>query len=126
MAGYSGKARLSNDPTKIYRWVSDNVKYEPYYGSMKSADIVLLSRAGNDIDTASLVTALLRASDYPTRYVYGEAHATRNETFMLLGVNSVQEALRLMWGAGIPAEFDGHGFVIERVWVETYVEPRRT
>jgi hypothetical protein len=44
--------------------------------------------------------------------------------FDLLGVDSVQEALRLMWGAGIPAEFDGHGFVIERVWVESYTEPR--
>lgn len=116
--------KLDNDPAKIYWWVRENVRYEPYFGAMQGAEQTLVSRMGNDIDTASLLVSLLRASGYPSRYVYGEASATRDETFMLLGVNSVQEALRLMWGAGIPSEFDGYGFVIERVWVETYVQPR--
>lgn len=116
--------RLDNDPAKIHWWVRENIRYEPYYGAMQGAEQTLVSRMGNDIDTASLLISLLRASGYPSRYVYGEATAPREEVFNLLGVDSVQEALRIMWGAGIPAEFDGHGFVIERVWVETYTEPR--
>ncbi|MEE9176017.1 MAG: transglutaminase family protein [Thermodesulfobacteriota bacterium] len=116
--------RLDNDPAKIYWWVRENIRYEPYYGAMQGAEQTLVSRRGNDIDTASLLISLLRASGHPARYVYGEASATREEVFDLLGVDSVQEVLRLMWGAGIPSEFDGRGFVIERVWVETYVEPR--
>ncbi len=114
---------LDNDPAKIYWWVRENVRYEPYYGAMQGAEQTLTSRYGNDIDTSLLLTALLRASGYPTRYVYGKAHATREEVFDLLGVNDVSSALRLMWGAGIPSEFDGKGFLLERMWVETYAKP---
>ena len=112
--------KLDNDSARIYWWVHENIRYAPYYGAMHGAEQTLISRSGNDVDTAILTVALLRAAGYPARYVYGEAYATRDEVFDLLGVSDVPGALRLLWGTGIPAEFDGVGFRLERVWVETY------
>jgi len=112
--------KLNKNPARIYWWVHENIRYIPYYGAMHGAQQTLISRTGNDIDHAILLVALFRASGYPARYVYGEAYATRQDVFELLGVNDVPGALRLLWGTGIPAEFDGVGFKIERVWVETY------
>jgi len=112
--------KLDNNPARIYWWVHENIRYVPYYGAMHGAQQTLISRTGNDVDTTILTVALLRAAGYPARYVYGEAYASREEVFDLLGVDDVPGALRLLWGTGIPAEFDGVGFRMERVWVEVY------
>ncbi|MBI3772986.1 MAG: type IV secretion protein Rhs [Gammaproteobacteria bacterium] len=66
---------LDYSPVKIYKWVYDNIAYEPYYGSLKGAQGALLSRAGNDTDQASLLIALLRVSNIPARYVKGQVWA---------------------------------------------------
>ncbi len=62
---------LDNDPVRIYEFVHNNIRYEPYYGSMKGATRTLLDRAGNDCDQASLLIALLRQSEYAACYAYG-------------------------------------------------------
>lgn len=62
---------LENSPARIYEFVCNQIRYEPYYGSLKGATRTLLDRAGNDCDQASLLVALLRQSGISARYVYG-------------------------------------------------------
>lgn len=63
--------RLGDSPARIYEYVSNEIAFEPYYGSLKGAMGTLYSRAGNATDHASLLIALLRASGIPARYVKG-------------------------------------------------------
>ncbi|MFH1813339.1 MAG: DUF6531 domain-containing protein, partial [Pseudomonadota bacterium] len=70
-------AELEYNPTKIFEYVANNIRFEPNYaGSLKGAGLTLQSKAGNDLDQASLLIALLRASKVPARYVYGEVELT--------------------------------------------------
>ncbi|MEW6218508.1 MAG: DUF6531 domain-containing protein, partial [Thermodesulfobacteriota bacterium] len=64
-------AKLDYSPRKIYQYIYENIEFEPYYGSLKGAQGTLISGAGGATDQASLLIALLRASDIPARYVRG-------------------------------------------------------
>ena len=64
-------AELGNDPQKIFVFVRDEISYESYKGSLRGARGTLWSKAGNSLDQASLLVALLRASGIPARYVQG-------------------------------------------------------
>ncbi len=62
---------LDNDPVRLYEYVHNHIRYEPYYGSLKGATRTLRDRAGNDCDQASLLLALLRQSGVEAKYAYG-------------------------------------------------------
>ena len=59
---------LGHNPHKIYQWVHDNIYYVPTQGSVQGAQDTLDKKSGNAVDTASLLIALLRASNIPARY----------------------------------------------------------
>ena len=63
--------QLDYHPLRMFEWVNQNVKFEPYYGSMKGGLGALWSQSGGATDQASLLAALLRASNIPVRYVRG-------------------------------------------------------
>ncbi len=62
---------LNHNPVKIYNWVHDSIAFLPTYGSIQGAQMTLANTKGNAFDTASLLIALLRASNIPARYVTG-------------------------------------------------------
>ena len=62
---------LGNNPVSIFNFVRDEIGYESYKGSLRGARGTLWSKAGNALDQASLLIALLRASNIPARYVRG-------------------------------------------------------
>ncbi len=62
---------LGNDPLKILDYVRDNIKYVPRVGVYLDAQSCLLAGRGSDWDQAVLLTSLLRAAGYTTRYVKG-------------------------------------------------------
>jgi hypothetical protein len=64
-------AELGNDPERIFAFVRDRIGYESYQGSLRGARGTLWSKAGNALDQASLLIALLRASGIPARYAQG-------------------------------------------------------
>jgi uncharacterized membrane protein len=69
---------LNHDPEQIFDFVRDQIRFESYRGSLRGARGTLWSGAGNALDKASLLIALLRVSGIPARYATGtldDAHA---------------------------------------------------
>ncbi len=67
----SKAAELEYDPQRIFDYLTDDVVYESYVGSLRGARGTLWSAAGNSLDEASLGVALFRASGIPARYAGG-------------------------------------------------------
>ena len=70
-------AALGHDPQRIFNFVRDTIGYEAYPGSLRGARGTLWSQAGNALDQASLLIALLRASGIPARHVQGTLMETQ-------------------------------------------------
>jgi transglutaminase-like putative cysteine protease len=71
---------LGRDGADAYRFVRDEVAYEPYRGVLRHAQGALMSRAGNAFDQASLLAETLRARGHQVRLaraMIGEDDARR-------------------------------------------------
>jgi len=60
---------LGYDPQLIFDYVQKEIGIEVYSGSLRGARGTMWSGSGNAIDQASLLIALLRASNIPCRYI---------------------------------------------------------
>ncbi len=124
---------LNNNPTEIYAWVHNNIRFIPSYGSIQGAQHTLDTRRGNAMDTASLLIALLRAANIPARYVYGTVDISPERVMNWVGgADTRQAAQAVLSQGGIPNIAGIIGGVanhirLEHTWVEAYVdfEPSR-
>ena len=119
-------AALSRDSIAIFEFVQNSVRSEFYYGAMKDASDTLRQLSGNDTDQASLLIALLRASQVPARYVRGVVRLTGAQAVSWTGTGSTRRAAEIFTRAGIPFRPILQGgsiaaFEIEHTWVEAYV-----
>jgi hypothetical protein len=119
---------LQWNPVLIYEWVKNNVETEWYWGSMKGAEETLRQRSGNDADQATLLVALLRAADFPARYIKGtvEFFPDLNKARNLTGLDDPAKIYTFLQKAGIPVKpvIGGGGvtnYQIEHVWVEAFI-----
>jgi hypothetical protein len=119
---------LNWNPVSIYEYVKNNVDTEWYWGCMKGAVDTLHQKSGNDCDQATLLTALLRASGFPTRYVRGtvqffpDIERAKN----LTGIDDPARIAEFIQKAGIPykpviASGKIANIQIERIWVESQI-----
>ena len=120
-------AELEHNPVKIYNWVRNNIDFVPTYGSIQGANHCLLTKQCNDMDTASLLIALLRTSGIPARYVMGTIKLPIDKVMNWVGgFTNEQAALNFIASAGTPVAgvVSGGNIVIarmEHVWAEAYV-----
>lgn len=121
-------ASLDWSPVAIYEWVLNNIESEWYWGAMKGAAETLRQRSGNDADQAELLVALLRAANFPSRYVRGkiEFFPNMDQAARLIGLDDPLKIATFLQKAGIPFEPVISGgrivnFRIEHLWVETFV-----
>ena len=117
---------LDRDPVKIYEFVRNEFTYEPYVGSLKGAARTLQEGAGNDLDLASLLIALLRASGVPARYVFGTIEMPIEDASAWIGIEDGQQLVGFLTNAGIALEVDeinGQPTTIrmDHVWVKAHV-----
>lgn len=61
---------LQDNPTNIFDYVHDHIKFVLYFGSKKGAALTLLERSGNDFDQCALLVALLSAAGYSNSVAY--------------------------------------------------------
>lgn len=122
-------ASLNNDALEIFQYVKNTIDFVPYYGSKKGSDNTLLEKAGNDIDTASFLLALLRVSNIPSHYVHGKIRLTPSQMMEWLGVDNPWTAAQIIANTWIPhiVFVDAVNpetillYEIEHTWVEVYV-----
>jgi hypothetical protein len=123
---------LKWNPVLIYEYVKNDIETEWYWGCMKGAEETLRQKSGNGCDQATLLTALLRASGFPSRYVRGtmEFFAGRNKPIEkienLTGIEDPWKIAEFFQKAGIPFKpiISGGGisnFQIEHIWVESLI-----
>ncbi|OQW85829.1 MAG: hypothetical protein BWK72_20215, partial [Rhodoferax ferrireducens] len=117
---------LDYNPARIFAWVNQNVAYEPYFGSLKGGVSTLWAKAGGATDQASLLIALLRASNVPARYVRGTVRVLDNTAKgsdgrgpRWIGAKTYQGAASILASNGNPSASSGTNSVgLAHVWVE--------
>ncbi|MFZ5875052.1 MAG: transglutaminase domain-containing protein [Nitrospirota bacterium] len=122
-------AELEHNPVKIYNWVRNNIDFVPTYGSIQGAQGCLTTKQCNDMDTASLLIALLRTSGIAARYVIGTIEVPIEQLNNWVGgFTDELAALDFIASAGTPVSMGSisGGNVstafLEHVWTETYVD----
>jgi len=117
---------LGYNPVQIFEYVRNELVYEPYFGSLKGAKRTLEEEAGNDMDLASLMIALLRASGIPCRYVLGTIELSMEEAASWFGLEDPNQVIELVDRNGIPWELAPEAPVetirVDHVWVKAYVD----
>lgn len=96
---------LDYDPERIFRFVADEVRYEPYAGILRGARGTLASRAGNSVDQALLLAALLETSLLPYRFAIGELDAASADALMASAVadeSTARQDQRTALAGGLP------------------------
>ena len=116
---------LGHDYTRIFDFVRNEIRTEHYAGAMKGALGTLRQRSGNDVDQASLLVALLRASGAGARYVHGVIELPVETLAESLGVPaaSVTAALARAGVAHAPVVRGGRlaAVQVEHTWVSAWV-----
>ncbi|MDI1348680.1 RHS repeat-associated core domain-containing protein [Aquabacterium sp.] len=128
-------AQLNHSPAQIFQYVYNNIQFEPYLGSLKGAAATLQSMGGGSTDQASLLIALLRASNIPARYVSGtvaivdaQPDAQGGRVARWVGAKSYAGAVAILSNGGFSASSAGlspgdpvSAVVMDQVWVEACV-----
>jgi RHS repeat-associated protein len=117
---------LNHDPIQIYNFVHDQIVNEVYYASKKGARATLAEMAGNDFDQASLLIALLRASNIPARYEYGTVTLSPQQAMDFTGTDNINSAASALVSSGYPASriASGNSFTgvnVELAWVRAFI-----
>ncbi|MGN0160024.1 MAG: transglutaminase family protein, partial [Lachnospiraceae bacterium] len=121
------KAEELQTPLAIYNFVRNNINYE-YYGDMrKGAQATYDSLAGNDVDIACLLSTMLNAAGYETRYVSGTIRVDQRLAEKMTGTADVRIAADILALSGyhVVVVRDGAGnavcLEIPHTWVECYL-----
>ncbi len=115
--------KLGYSPVKIFQYVANEIAFEPYYGSLKGAQGTLVSKAGNSTDQASLLIALLRASNIPARYVLGSIQFDNGDPRLLrwIGAKTFVATQSILTQGKIPTGTTAQTLYFNHVWVEACV-----
>ena len=119
---------LGGNPVKIYEFVRNNIEYAPTYGSIQGADQCLQSKICNDMDTASLLIALLRVSGIYSHYEYSTIEVPIEKAMNWVGgVTDPKMVGTILATNGIPAKMLISGGTykavqLEHVYVRAFID----
>ena len=112
---------LQYDPRRIYLWVKNNIKFTPYSGLLKGANLTYLDRSGNDFDQVNLMGKLLRESEIEYSFVYGQMSMPYEDIQNWLGVENKSEVIEILGAASIPGIDLGYMCIVSRLLIETTI-----
>lgn len=120
------KADELKTPLAVYKYVKNNIKYEPYYGARKGAQGTYYALAGNDTDTASLLIGMLRYLGYSAKYANGTVRMTAEQAIGLTATDNVKSAAKTLANLCKDVKtYSSNGKIeyveMNRTWVEVYV-----
>ena len=121
-------AALYNLPIEIYEYVLNTIEYQPYQGAMKGALATLQTKAGNDWDTALLLTELLEEANanIETQYVIGRIQAPATVEQEYLGVTTTLAAWNVLVNSGLnPTNYVNEATALEfdHTWIQARFSP---
>lgn len=119
-------SKFQADPIALFNFVHDRVDFDVYYGSKKGSIGTLYEMAGNDVDQASLLIALLRAANIPARYATGRVWLSAQQAQDLTRTTDTHAAADVLTSGGIPSIYvtrPGADPVveIEHTWVQAWL-----
>jgi RHS repeat-associated protein len=109
---------LENDPLAIYDYVHNHIDYIPSWGLLKNPRETLLAGAGNAFDQAALLSALLEAAGFQTRYVWGNIRVTKAEAMNWVGSDNPSTVGNVFASGGIPTWDEGSTLLMTHIWVQ--------
>ncbi len=117
---------LGFDAVRVYEFVHNEIATEVYAGGLKGAEETLRQGAGNDVDQASLLIALYRASSIPARYVHGVVELPVEQVAETLGLDDPAAVPTALARAGVahrPVIRGGRvaAVEVEHTWVTAHV-----
>lgn len=115
------KAAELSGPVQIFEYVRNNVEFLPYHGAKSGSINTFLGLRGNDVDTASVLIAMLRSRGIPARYAVGTIRMPATDAANWLGVKNVDLAKSILRDQGIQfvtLATDQSTIELEHVWVE--------
>ena len=117
---------LNYDYIRIYEFVRNQIRTEWYAGSMKGAVGTLRQGSGNDVDQATLLIALFRASGLPCRYEHGVIELPIEDVMTSLGLTDPTQATTALTRAGVAYNLVVRGgrvaaVDLEHTWVTAQV-----
>ncbi len=119
------QARLGSDPQTLLAFVRDEIEFEPYEGALRGARGALLARAGNAVDRALLLRALLDAAGHETRLAEGRLSDAEREFLWRGGVVPGPHAQNV--GPVIDVLFETAAYQLERIgdalWANEFRAP---
>lgn len=98
----SRAAELGYDRERIVRFVTDEIRYEPYAGALRGASATMWGLAGNSVDQAILLSALLSASQITWRFAAGPLD-DRAATALLDAANAGITSIDASWQRAVEA-----------------------
>ncbi|GMU66697.1 MAG: hypothetical protein AMXMBFR36_29710 [Acidobacteriota bacterium] len=118
-------AALGYDYVRLFEFVRNEIDTERYAGSLKGAEETLRQRRGNDVDQASLLVALLRASGMACRYVRGAIEQPIADLAAEFGTESPTAIAALLARSGVAARPIVRGgavaaFELEHTWISAW------
>ena len=121
-------ASLGNHPLRIFEHVRNEIDFTPTHGSIQGAQGCLRTKRCNDLDTASLLVALLRAAGVPARYGFGTVEVPIDKVRNWAGgFTDAQAALNFIASSGTPvvglaANNSLVAARVEHAWVEAFLD----
>lgn len=101
--------QLGNDAEAIFRFVADEVRYEPYSGQLRGAAGTYFERAGNSVDQSLLLARVLGAIDVRTRLAVGALDEAASASLLeaaALDAEALDRQRTMAWSGQLPGFAD--------------------
>ena len=97
-------ATLGADPEAAFALVRDRIGFDAYAGSLRGAEGTLTRRAGNAVDRALLLQALLAATGTPARLAFGDLDAATAQAVLDRSLGRPTDPLPSVDGLGLSGD----------------------